>query len=376
MNSSLSSCSRSLTRALNTNAAQSQLSSKKLGQLNRTARALVFPGQGSQFIGMGKTLADNFQVSKLVFEEADNALNFKLSELIFNGNYNDLSNTENAQPAIVAVGIAAVRAIEYQTGYKIKDLCSYVLGHSIGEYTALVSSGSLSLEDGKLRGEEMKKSVDGIDVSMVAIVQRSSTIKDIAISIKNINDKIAQSVSNNDGIFKKNDIVQIATVNTDSQFTLSGTRSAVEYAIEFLNEKFNAVRAVSLPVSVPFHCDLMIPAADKLKPIFNNINFKPLEIPLVSNFTGLPVESHLDIPQLLVHQTYSQVKWYDSLKWLSSNCGIQRWLCPGPSPVISNIIRKSFPDAIVRQAETTQNILDFANVIKLQDNKHAKLSAL
>ncbi|PVU85527.1 hypothetical protein BB560_006988 [Smittium megazygosporum] len=330
-------------------------------------RAIAFPGQGSQFVGMGKELAENFSSARETFERTDEALGYKLSDLIFNGNYNELSNTDIAQPAIVSVGVAAVRALQQETGQEIKDLCSFILGHSIGEYTALVCANSISLEEGvrlvQLRGQEMKKAIKGLDVQMVAIITRSTKLSEISSEVENINALISENSNETNGIFSKSDSVEVAT---DTQFTLSGTKLAVTFALEHLEENFGDMRIFKLPISVPFHTKILKPAADELEKAFKQITFKQPDVPIVSNYTGKIIESHTEIPKLLALQTYSQVRWYDSIMHLHELYGVDRWLCPGPSSVIFNTIRKTFPKAIIRQLETKQHVLDFAEIIKKQ----------
>ncbi|OMJ15028.1 Malonyl CoA-acyl carrier protein transacylase [Smittium culicis] len=346
-------------------------------------RALTFPGQGSQFIGMGRDLYDNFTAAKQVFEQVDETLGYKFSDTIFSGDYvplafshnlslslfffvkiqfKSLTDTENAQPAIVTVGVAAIAALEQISGCKIKDLVSYTLGHSVGEYTALIVSNSLSLSDGiklvKLRGKAMKESINGIDSTMIAIITRNNSIKEIVASANSTNEQIQNSIKNNDKKFNKNDL--------STQVTLSGTKSAVNLAIQNLNDTNLSFRTAVLPVGAPFHCDLLLPASSQLKHALEETTFAEMQIPIIANYTGIPIKSHTDIKSLLVSQTCSTVKWLDSLSYLHNTAGITRWLCAGPSPVIAGMIKKEIPKSITRLLTNSKDIYNCLHVLESQ----------
>ncbi|OLY82585.1 Malonyl CoA-acyl carrier protein transacylase [Smittium mucronatum] len=337
-------------------------------------RALAFPGQGSQFVGMGKDLYDSFASSKEVFQHVDEILGYKLSDLMFSGDYKKLQSTENAQPAIVAVGVATIAALEQVSGYKIRNLVSYTLGHSVGEYTALIASNSLSLPDGirlvNLRGRSMSESIVGLDTSMVAIITRHNSLDKIVNIVKLTNQFINASVQNNEHQFNDYDLVNVSTINMSSQVTLSGTRKSVDLAIQNLQDNDIAFKAANLPVSAPFHCDLLKPAAESLRTALAQIQFREMQIPVISNHTGAPIASIDQIPDLLVHQTCSTVRWLDSIKFLAQSAHISRWMCPGPSPVISSIIKKEYPRSITRLLSSSKDVYSYLDVLQTQLKSH------
>src|SRR5208337_1684806 len=244
--------------------------------------ALVFPGQGSQAVGMGKGLAEAFPASREVFERVDAALSQKLSHLMFEGPEAELTLTANAQPALMAVSMAALRALESEAGFRVAKQAAFVAGHSLGEYSALCAAGSLSLEDAarllRLRGETMQQAVPVGQGAMAAI---------LGLDFGATTRVATQAASD---LYLTGAICAAANDNGGGQVVISGTKDAVERAME-LAKLAGAKRAILLPVSAPFHCPLMQPAQDRLKPDLDATAFSDLAIPLINNWQA--AEIHL-----------------------------------------------------------------------------------
>ncbi len=266
--------------------------------------ALVFPGQGSQALGMGKALADAFPVSASVFEEVDEALGQKLSTLIWEGPEDEITLTTNAQPALMAVSVAALRALESRDFDLARDT-SFVAGHSLGEYSAHCAAGTFSLADTarllRKRGEAMQAAVPVGEGAMAAIIGLEN--EDVAA--------ICEQAS-------AEGVCQIANDNGGGQLVVSGAKQAVENAAELAKEK-GAKRAMLLPVSAPFHSQMMAPAAEVMAEALSNVQINPPSVPVVANVTALPVSDPAEIVSRLVEQVTGQVRWRESVLWMAEN---------------------------------------------------------
>jgi [acyl-carrier-protein] S-malonyltransferase len=283
--------------------------------------AFIFPGQGSQQVGMGRDLADNFPAASQVFEEADTALGFALSELCFNGPAEQLQLTENTQPAILTASIAALRALESE-GFSKPD---FVAGHSLGEYSALVAAGSLSLTEAvktvRARGRFMQEAVPVGAGAMAAIL---GVGLDIVIRAC---DEAAQG-----------QVCSAANFNSQNQVVIAGDVAAVDRAIDLLQER-GAKRAMRLKVSAPFHCALMLPAQRRLAGALEGITFRNLTTPIVTNVDGKAISSGDEARDALVRQVPQPVRWLESVEFLISQ-GVQSLIEIGPGRVLSGLARQ------------------------------------
>ncbi|KAJ2325771.1 hypothetical protein IWW51_002624, partial [Coemansia sp. RSA 2702] len=328
-------------------------------QLYRRQRALIFPGQGSQFVGMGCDL-EQFSAAQRVFEEVDEALDQRLSRLMFDGNAAELTLTRNAQPAIVAVSVAAIRALEQASGMSAADLYAYTMGHSVGEYSALVAANALALADAvqlvRVRGDAMQAAVDGQDYAMSACILRRGSVTDIEAAV-------AQVQRESGGV------VQVANVNSSTQVVLSGTRDAVERALAALQAQRLAARAVNLPVSAPFHCRLMAPARAALANVIRER--APLReaaewtLPVVSNVTARPHGTAAATERLLAAQVDSPVLWLQSMQFVKAQ-GVTRWGAMAPGSVVGNLAAREYARDIVRRLADADAIREFVAVLDRQ----------
>ena len=287
------------------------------------ALAFLAPGQGAQFIGMGLELYKSYPQSRLVYEEVDDALGQKLSDIIWHGSKDDLTLTENAQPALMATTLATFRALQAE-GLNVSD-AKFVAGHSLGEYSALAMAGSLSISDAakllRIRGRAMQNAVPvGIGAMAAILGLNYSDLVDIA--------KTAA----------KNEVCQAANDNDPSQVVVSGHKGAVERAIEIAKES-GAKRAVLLPVSAPFHSELMAPASVEMKDALSNISIREPVIPLVSNVKALSVTQPDEIRSLLVEQVTGVVRWRESVEWMARNGVTEMWEI-GAGRALSGMIRR------------------------------------
>lgn len=283
--------------------------------------AFIFPGQGSQHPGMGKDLAENFPAAKQVFEEADDALGFALSELCYHGPADQLQLTENTQPAILTASTAALRALQAE-GFSQP---AFAAGHSLGEYSALVAANGLALMDAvktvRARGRYMQEAVPVGTGAMAAILGADlQTVKDAC-------DEAAQ-----------NEICSPANINSPGQIVIAGNAAAVDRAIPILKER-GAKRAVKLNVSAPFHCALMKPAQDRLAADLEEISFADLTVPVVTNVDAKPVNRGPDARESLVRQVSNPVRWLESVEFLI-NQGVQTFVEIGPGKVLSGLVRQ------------------------------------
>lgn len=286
--------------------------------------ALIFPGQGSQAVGMGKDLADTFAAAKAVFDEVDEALGHKLSEIIWNGPAETLTLTENAQPALMAVSMAVVRTLESEHGFDVSR-AKYVAGHSLGEYSALAAAGALSLSDAarllKLRGQAMQKAVPVGRGAMVALL---GVGKDIA-------EKVANAAA--DG-----DVCQVANDNDPTQVVLSGSKDAIDRVAE-AGKQFGVRRAVPLPVSAPFHCTLMQPAADAMAKALNETEVKAPSVPVVANVLASAISEPGEIKRRLVQQVTGSVRWRESVTYMTDN-GVTDFYELGSGKVLAGLVKR------------------------------------
>ncbi|PXW83017.1 [acyl-carrier-protein] S-malonyltransferase [Ruegeria sp. P4] len=286
--------------------------------------AFVFPGQGAQTIGMGKALADAYPAAKAVFDEVDAALGENLSSLIWEGDIETLTLTQNAQPALMATSMAAMRALEAE-GISIEK-AAFVAGHSLGEYSALAASGALSLADTarllRTRGQAMQSAVPvGVGAMAALLGLDFETVKAVA----------AEAAA-------EGEVVQAANDNDPTQVVVSGHKAAVERAAEIAKEK-GAKRAVMLPVSAPFHCALMQPAADVMAEALAGVEIKAPAVPLIANVRADAVTDPDTIRQLLVEQVTGSVRWRESVEAMAAK-GVTEFWEIGAGKALSGMIRK------------------------------------
>jgi [acyl-carrier-protein] S-malonyltransferase len=285
--------------------------------------AFLFPGQGAQFAGMGKSLADAYSEARAVFEEADEALGFRISRLCFDGPDEELKLTENTQPALVAVSVAAWRVLGKQ-GHRP----DFVAGHSLGEYSALVAAGSLKLADAvrlvRKRGQYMQKAVPKGVGAMAALLRLPDGKLDHVL-----------------GEAAQGEVVTAANFNSPDQVVIAGHAGAVQRAID-LAKAAGARRAVLLPVSAPFHCPLMKPAQDSMTPELDTAVFADLDVPLINNWRAREVRSGVDAREGLFHQIPSPVLWTQTIRHLALE-GVTDFIEVGPGRVLTGLLKTIDP---------------------------------
>jgi [acyl-carrier-protein] S-malonyltransferase len=299
------------------------------GEENDMSMALVFPGQGSQAVGMGKALAADFAAARAVFDEVDAALGQKLSALMFEGPESELTLTANAQPALMAVSLAALRVLESEAGLDDARDAAFAAGHSLGEYSALAATGALTVADTarllRLRGEAMQKAVPVGRGAMAALLGLDY---ETGVSV-------AREASAASG---DNEICEIANDNGGGQVVASGTKKAVDQAIEIAKGK-GARRAMLLTVSAPFHCALMQPAAEAMEAALARVNIAAPKIPVVANITARPVTGAEGIRRGLVAQVTGTVRWRESVAFMAS-AGVNRFLELGAGKVLTGLLKR------------------------------------
>jgi [acyl-carrier-protein] S-malonyltransferase len=289
------------------------------------AVAFVFPGQGSQTVGMGKTLAANFPAARQVFEDVDTALGSKLSTIIFEGPADTLTLTENAQPALMAVSLAALRVLEAEAGLDLARDAQFVAGHSLGEYSALAAASAFTVADAarllRVRGQAMQKAVPVGAGAMAALIGLEF---DAASAI-------AADAA-------QGEVCQAANDNGAGQVVVSGNKAAVERAVEIAKTK-GAKRAMLLPVSAPFHCALMQPAADVMAEALAKVAVKPPAVPVVANVLAKPIREPAEIVRALVAQVTGTVRWRESVLFMSG-AGVTNFYEVGAGKVLSGLIKR------------------------------------
>ena len=287
--------------------------------------AFVFPGQGSQTVGMGKDLALAFASARRVFDEADAALGDKLSAIMWDGPAEKLTLTENAQPALVAVSLAAMRVLEAEAGVDLKRDAAFVAGHSVGEYSALAAAGALALADAvrlvRIRGRAMQQAVP-VGVGAMAALLGVDFDQAAAIAVEAAQGEIVQAANDNGG----------------GQVVVSGHKAAVERAVEVAKAK-GVRRAMMLPVSAPFHCALMQPAADVMAQALAKVSIKPPCVPLVANVLAKPAADPAQIVRGLVAQVTGTVRWRESITYMTG-AGVTTFYEVGSGKVLSGLVKR------------------------------------
>jgi len=313
------------------------------------AFAFIFPGQGSQFVGMGKSLSEAFPSARAVFEEVDAALGQNLSELMWSGPEADLTLTSNTQPALMACSMAAMRVLEAEFGVKVTD-AAFVAGHSLGEYSALAAAAAMTITDTakllRIRGEAMQAAVPVGVGAMAALL--GASLEDA---------EAACAVGSEIGI------VQIANDNATGQIVLSGEVAAVEAAAQAARDA-GVKKAMMLNVSAPFHCDLMKPAADAMADALKDSIILPPLVPVINNIQARPVSDPDDLREDLVKQVTGRVRWRETIEWMASDGGIDTLAEPGCGKVLTVMLRRIVKGLDGNQLDSPEALEAFAKKIK------------
>jgi len=308
------------------------------------AVAFVFPGQGSQAVGMGKALAANFAAARQVFAEVDEALGDKLSTIVFEGPADTLTLTENAQPALMAVSLATLRVLETQAGLDLKRDAQFVAGHSLGEYSALAASGAFSIADTarllRTRGQAMQKAVP-VGVGAMAALLGLEFETAAAVAAEAAQGQVCQAANDNGG----------------GQVVVSGDKAAVERAVEIAKGK-GAKRAMLLPVSAPFHCALMKPAAEVMADALSIVSVRPPVVPVVANVLAKPIQDPAEIVRALVAQVTGTVRWRESVAFMAG-AGVTTFYEVGAGKVLSGLIKRIVDGVRASAIGTPEDITAF-----------------
>ena len=305
---------------------------------------IVFPGQGSQKIGMGKELSDNFIEAKQVFEEVNDALNFDLTSVMWEGTDKEISLTSNAQPALMACSIATLRVLNRITNKKLPDLADYVCGHSLGEYTAMTAAEVFSLHQCaillRLRGNAMQEAVPIGKGAMAALIGTNlETAKEVSDKVKSFG------------------VCDIANDNSEGQVVISGDILAVENAIK-LSKDFGIKRAVILPVSAPFHCQLMKPAQIIMENALNELIFKTPIVPIIPNVNVSPETNPDKLRKNLIDQVTGTVRWRETMKFADKK-GVKKVIELGSGKVLSGIAKRMIKNVVTISIENTEDFENF-----------------
>ncbi|AWM87503.1 ACP S-malonyltransferase [Microvirga sp. 17 mud 1-3] len=311
--------------------------------------AFVFPGQGSQSVGMGKALAENFPQARAVFDEVDDALSQKLSTLMWDGPADELTLTANAQPALMAVSLAAMRVLEAEAGLDLKTQAAFVAGHSLGEYSALAAAGSLSVADTarllRIRGNAMQGAVPVGQGAMAALLGLEY---DVALEVAR---EAAQG-----------EVCDAANDNGGGQVVVSGHKAAVERAVAIAQGK-GAKRAVMLNVSAPFHSALMAPAAEAMREALAKVTVNAPAVPLVANVTAAPVTEPDAIRDGLVRQVTGTVRWRESVAFMADQ-GVESFVEVGSGKVLTGLVKRIAPGATGTAVGTPEDVAAFTASLK------------
>ncbi len=305
---------------------------------------IVFPGQGSQKIGMGKELSDNFAEAKQVFEEVNDALNFNLTKVMWDGTDKEIALTSNAQPALMACSIATLRVLNKITNKNLSDLACYVCGHSLGEYSAMTAAEVFSLSQCatllRLRGDAMQKAVPIGKGAMAALIGTN-----IEMAVKVI-DKV-----------KCYGVCDIANDNSQGQVVISGDILAVENAMKFAKD-FGIKKAILLPVSAPFHCRLMKPAQIIMQEALNKLNFDTPLVPIISNINVLPENNPDKLRKNLIDQVTGTVRWRETMEFAEKK-GIKKIIELGSGKVLTGIAKRMIKNIVTINIENTEDFKNF-----------------
>lgn len=306
-----------------------------------TKRAFTFPGQGSQAVGMGKDLAASYPEARAVFQEVDEALGQRLSAIMFEGPEDILRLTENAQPALMAVSMAVMRVLEAR-GVRLADHAAFVAGHSLGEYSALAAAGTFSIADAarllKTRGQAMQKAVPVGHGAMAAL---------LGLDLETAREVAAEAA--------QGEVCDVANDNAPGQVVVSGATAAVERAVEIAKGK-GAKRALLLPVSAPFHCSLMQPAADAMAAALDEVEMQVPVVPLVANVLAAPVSDPAEIRRRLVEQVTGVVRWTESVTWLTGAGGVTHLTELGTGKVLTGLAKRINAEAAANSVGTPADI--------------------
>lgn len=307
-------------------------------------RAFVFPGQGSQAVGMGRELAEAFPVARHCFQEVDEALGQNLTRLMFEGPEDQLTLTENAQPALMAMSMAVMRVLEREGGQTLPGAAAFVAGHSLGEYSALCAAGALTLADTarllRLRGQAMQKAVPVGVGAMAAILGA-----DLEAALE-----IAAAAA-------QGEVCAAANDNAPGQVVVSGHKAAVERAMAIAAER-GFKRAILLPVSAPFHCPLMQPAADRMAEALADVAIRAPLVPVVANVTASAVTDPAEIRRLLVEQVTGAVRWRESVLYMKGQ-GVERVVELGAGKVLAGLVKRIDKDLVATSVGTPADVEAF-----------------